>query len=186
MCALQYHVRYKTVEAQPVTLAGKPLMAFMAGGDMHLVSADAFHLFFQGEEEDSPVVSQPVVAPLVMSPVPPSAPKKRAAGKDPLRMGRPRKEASAPVEKKLSTCRPEAKGQILGVTPPSVIGAVYLAVKEAPRTTAEVADRVISIFPDASRGAVWGYVLKLVKEGRLEKRDDPETQLTKLFLKAAE
>lgn len=183
---MQYHARYKTVEAQPVTLAGKPLMAFMAGGEMHVVSADAFRLFFQGEEEDLPVALKPVVASLVMSPVPPPPPKKRAAGEGPVRMGRPRKAASAPpVDKEPSTGRPEAKGQILGVTPPSVIGAVYMAVQEAPRTTAEVADRVISIFPDASRGAVWGYVAKLAKEGRIEKRDDPQTQLTKLYVKAS-
>jgi hypothetical protein len=185
---LQYNVRFKTVEAQPVMLGGKPLMAFMAGGDMHLVGSDAFSLFFVPEgEAAAPPPSAPVASPVVMSPVPPPAVKKRAAGDAPVRMGRPRKEAPPPAEEKEpSTGRPVAVGQILGVTPPSVIGAVMLAVKEVPRTTAEVADRVIAVFPDASRGAVWGYVSKLVKEGRLEKRDDPATQLTKLYLKAAE
>ena len=168
------------VEAQQVVLGGKPLMAFMGGGEMHLVSADAFRLFFQGqEEEDGSVASKPVVAPVVMSPVPPPAKAERTGA--PVRMGRPRKERPAAPEEPEPKGRPAAKSQILGVTPVSVIACVLLAVKEAPRTTAEVADRVMSVFPDASRGAIWGYVNKLAKEGRIERRDDPETQLTKLY-----
>jgi len=190
-CALQYHVRFNSVEAQPVTLAGKPLIAFMAAGEMHLVSADTFRLFFQGYVEEGDEGTAPCSAPaaVVVRPVPlpsePMATKKRSAGVGPVRVHKaPKAEVSDEPKG-----RPVAVSQILGITPTSVISCVMLAVKEAPRTTAEVADRVISIFPDAARSAIWGYVSKLMKEGQLEKRDDPQTQLAKLYVagkKAAE
>jgi hypothetical protein len=177
---LQYNVRYQTVEAQQVVLAGKPLMAFLAGGDMHLVSADAFSLFFVPEGGLLPAPAAPVTAPLVMSPVPAPVEKKP---KEKVRTGRPRK-SDPPRDKPEPQPRPTGIVMIDGMYPESISHATFLAIREAPRTKAEVCDRVIAAFPAASRGTIDGYISQLVVGGRVERRDDPNTQLTKLHLKA--
>lgn len=162
-----------------MVLAGKPLMAFMAGGEMHLVSQEAFSLFYAEAGDAAPPAAAQLAAPMVLSPVPPPAKK---AAREKVRMGRPR-NSDAPRQKPEPQSREKAVVMIDGLYPESISHATFLAIKEAPRTKAEVCDRVIMAFPAASRGTIDGYISQLVVTGRAERRDCPNTQLTKLHLK---
>ncbi len=65
--------------------------------------------------------------------------------------------------------------------------AVIMAVKECPRTTAELQDRVCVIMgweprDVQARGRIYAAIKARVDSGTLVKRDDPKTQLPAFYL----
>lgn len=179
---MHYVAKYAEVEAEMVTLGGHERMAFLALGEFHILPADLFRLLFI----HAPVVSVPEPAQelpfrfkKISAPAPVVA---EEVTKKPIRNGRPR-NTDPKRPSKVTVPRSQGAVEVAGVRPESIVQAVFLAIKESPRTMHEVVDRVLMAFPGASRGTVAGYVSTEVKEGRAERRDDPETQLTKLYPK---
>lgn len=166
-----FECRAETLEAQAVEFAGAKLMLVAVDGAAHVVPADAFLLLFQEKRVESAPVELPRYRAL-------TKPVKKVAAPAP---------ASA---KKVATPSPAT-----GATPDdgamTTMQAVMSAVAEQPRTMAETQDRVCVILGwdlknPKSRDRIYQNIWMALKNGKLEKRTDPATQLSRLFIKAAQ
>lgn len=160
-----YQSRATQVEAVPVVLAGSKLMAVAVDGAAHLVPADSFGLFFRPEEtvEVPPVTEKVPAAP---KPVMETVAKKQQPAKPPIAR---------------SVAKPGGDPEL------STLEAVMKAVAEHPRTQAEAQDRACDFLgwngqDKKLRERVYQSIWLALKNGKLAKRTDPNTQLSHLYI----
>lgn len=190
---MMYIPRASLVTATPVEIAGASLMVVCVAGGYEVVGADAFNRLFRLTEaaETEPDKSAGIDPKLAATPHPWSK-----AGKSQLDLRK--KKTAKPIESN----EPSKTVGIVKQTPAGVGGgenaselrtteAMLQAIGEAPRTSAETQDRVCVLmgWPTTEkkyRDRVYQAIWTAMKDGKVEKRTDPSTQLPRLYLKGAE
>jgi hypothetical protein len=183
--------RASLVAATPVEVSGAQLVVVAIGGGFEVVAADSFHrLFRPAEAADRPQLDNGTQKEAPETPHPWS--KKGKAQLD-LR----KKKTAKPIE----SSEPSKTVGIVKQTPAGMGGgenaselrtteAMLQAVGEAPRTSAETQDRVCVLmgWPTAEkkfRDRVYQAIWAAINAKKIEKRTDPATQLSHLYLVGA-
>lgn len=152
---MNYVARSPIVTAEPVTLKDQSFMAVLVHGVAMLMDAQAFGMLYErakDHERSMPEFRHPSVTP-----------EKKAA---------PVAKKAVPVKKPV------------GPGPTAVLIAL---VTEYPSTTAELQDRLLDRIGRDKGNKVdreWAYqaIWAALKNGKLVKKTDPETQLTRIHL----
>lgn len=185
---MMYIPRASLVTAQPVEMAGASLMVVSVGGGYEVVAADSFNRLFRLTEAAEAKPEKAAGVDPKLSAIPHPWSKK---GKAQLDL---RKKTAKPVE----SSEPSKTIGIVKQTPPAgseggeagelrTTEAMLAAVAEAPRTSAETQDRVCVMMgwpvgEKKYRDRVYQSIWVALKEGKIEKRTDPATQLSHLYL----
>ena len=171
---MMYTPRVSLAEAAPVQLGDSRLMVVEIDGRPQVVAADSFLALFRPVEEAAP--AEPVhQVDKKARPVP----FKKAKAKRGRAISIPPKAAAV-----------EALAPVEGDSEMTTSEAVFRAVDEKPRGVAETQDRVLVLlgWPESDkkyRDRVYQSIWANLKAGKLEKRTDPETQLSHLYRKGA-
>jgi hypothetical protein len=178
--------RASLVTATPVEISGAQLMVVAIGNGFEVVAADSFHRLFRPAEPAAPEVAAEKAA----TPHPWS---KKGKAQLNLRNEKPAKvvEPSAAskdvgiVRKALAAATGGENASELRTTE-----AMLQAVGEAPRTSAETQDRVCVLmgWPTTEkkyRDRVYQAIWAAINAKKVEKRTDPATQLSHLYLVGA-
>lgn len=190
---MMYIPRASLVTAQPVEMAGVSLMVVCVGVKHEVVSADSFNRLFRLADvaEVQPAKAELVDPKVAATPHPWS---KTGKAQLALRKEKPFKPVESSERSKSAAIVKQTPAAVAGAENTSELGTtetVLKAVAEAPRTTAETQDRVCLMmgWPTGEkkyRDRVYQAVWAAVKEGKIEKRTDPSTQLPRLYLKGAQ
>lgn len=167
---MKFQPRFESVSAAPVTLEGIEFMAVSAEGRAHCVPADVFALFFSQVETVAPAPAAHV-KPFSAHPTQSSPAKKAASANKPK-----------PV--------PAISRQVAAVTgKPGPTEAILSVVKDMALTTTELTDHAIVAMGNDPKDAdarrkMSASITYLKAEGRIVKRECPQTRLDKFFLPA--
>ena len=189
---MMYIPRASLVAAQPVDVAGDKLMVVAVAGGHEVVAAHSFHRLFRPAEASE---CQPKQADIV-GPKQPATPhpwSKKGKAQLELRREKPVKRIESSEPSKTTqivkqTASPGAGGE--SASDLRTTEAMLQAIGEAPRTSAETQDRVCVLmgwpstekrYRDRAYQAIW----VALRDGKVEKRTDPSTQLSHLYLAGA-
>lgn len=175
-----YIPRVSLTAAVPVEMGDSKLMVVHVGEGWEVVAADSFNRLFRPAESVDGVAPKKVDSqhPWKKKGGLESKPRPAAAAKS---VESSKASKSAPVVKQ----EPSAEVPELGTTE-----AVMRAVVEAQRTQAETIDRVCQmlgwpVLEKKFRDRVYQAIWTALKDGKLQKRTDPSTQLSHLYLAGA-
>lgn len=186
--------RASLVAASPVEVAGAKLMVVAIAGGFEVVAADSFNrLFRPAEAADRPQAETETPEAATDETKTPHPWSKKGKAQLALR--------TVKVAKRIESSEPSKTARIVKQTPPAVVGgenaselrtteALMQAVAESPRTGAETQDRVCVLMgwqtaEKKYRDRVYQAMWAALKDGKIEKRTDPATQLSHLYLAGA-
>lgn len=158
-----YQVKVQQVEAEAVVLSTGRVFVVNVNGKLHVMAASSFEQLYAPADERAQKAGEIAAAVKAL----PAAPPRRAIKK------------TAPTTTKTANTAPYVAGEL------STGAAIMKALSEGPQTQAELTERACQILgwdyqDKALRERVYQNIWLRIKNGQIVKRDDPNTQLTKL------
>lgn len=158
-----YQVKVPKVEAEAVVLSTGRVFVVNVNGTPHVMAAASFEQLYAPVDDRAQKDGAIAAAVKAL----PAAPSRGVTKK------------AAPATKRTANTVPSAAGEL------STGAAIMKALSEGPQTQAELTGRACQILgwdyqDKALRERVYENIWLRIKNGQIVKRDDPNTQLTKL------
>ncbi len=192
---MMYIPRVSLTSAAPVQMGDSKLMVVAVGDGFEVVAADSFNRLFRpaeaadrGQTEVGPPNkgSSPAAAahPWTKKGKAEAAARKVAA---PVRTAAAKRIESSDTSKSQQIVKQTPEGGEREVGDLKTTEAMLKAVAEAPRTGAETQDRICQlmdwpVYEKKYRDRAYQSIWMALRDGKIEKRTDPTTQLSHLYL----